>query len=238
VARDEEFKRTLKTREKVIVNCEAVKRDIEKYYGKCLSEKVFVLPFATREVDNAEMNSGSRDPYFVIANQFWAHKDHKTGLLAFESLISVFPDLKLFVTGQLFDYRTTDHIGELKEITKRVNHENDYIVFTGLVDTSELQNLVTNATAVVQPSLFEGGRGGGSVPLSLSLGTPAILSDIPPNLELAELEGVSFFEAGNPKALTNAMKAVLDQEPDRMLIKKSTSKMSSMLSNSLEKLLS
>ncbi len=60
------------------------------------------------------------------------------------------------------------------------------------------------ALAVVQPTLFEGGPGGGSVFDAVALGVPAIVSDIPVNLEIEE-PNVRFFKACDAAALSAAM---------------------------------
>ena len=62
---------------------------------------------------------------------------------------------------------------------------------------STVPSAISNAKAVLQPTLFEGGRGGGAGPLALSLGTPCILSDINVNLELKGQYGTIFHTAAN-----------------------------------------
>jgi glycosyltransferase involved in cell wall biosynthesis len=75
-----------------------------------------------------------------------------------------------------------------------------------------------HAHAVLQPTLFEGGPGGGSVYDAVSLGVPAIVSDIPVNLEIDD-PTVSFFRARDPQDLAEKMRRALDSDrrpPDVM----------------------
>ena len=62
------------------------------------------------------------------------------------------------------------------------------------------------AMAVVQPTLFEGGPGGGAVYDAISLDVPALVSNIPVNREL-EGQGFSiqFFDPTSAQALASLM---------------------------------
>jgi glycosyltransferase involved in cell wall biosynthesis len=70
------------------------------------------------------------------------------------------------------------------------------------------------AVAVIQPTWFEGGPGGGAVYDAVSTGTPAILSDIPVNREV-ETDGrrIRFFRAGSAGDLAEQMRAALERRP-------------------------
>jgi hypothetical protein len=67
---------------------------------------------------------------------------------------------------------------------------------------------------MVQPSLFEGGPGGGSVFDAISLGVPCIVSDVQVNLELNE-PIVTFFKARDPASLAEEMLKALVQQDSR-----------------------
>ena len=60
------------------------------------------------------------------------------------------------------------------------------------------------AVAVLQPTLSEGGPGGGSVYDAVAVGTPVIASDIPVNREI-EHESVRFFPARSAEKLVQEM---------------------------------
>jgi glycosyltransferase involved in cell wall biosynthesis len=65
---------------------------------------------------------------------------------------------------------------------------------------------------VLQPTLFEGGPGGGAVYDAVSLGVPAILSDIPVNREIENEPNLFYFEAGSAPDLAGKMRAFLKKE--------------------------
>jgi glycosyltransferase involved in cell wall biosynthesis len=71
------------------------------------------------------------------------------------------------------------------------------------------------ASALIQPTLFEGGPGGGSVYDAMAVGTRAIVSDIPVNREIRDSH-VTFFPAGSAQELANAMREVVETKPDRI----------------------
>jgi len=68
------------------------------------------------------------------------------------------------------------------------------------------------ACAVIQPTLFEGGPGGGAVYDAVSLDVPAIVSDIPVNRE-ADGTAIEFFPVGDAVALAGKMQARLLTPP-------------------------
>jgi glycosyltransferase involved in cell wall biosynthesis len=68
---------------------------------------------------------------------------------------------------------------------------------------------------VVQPTLFEGGPGGGALYDGVSTATPVILSDIDVNRE-ADLGVIEFFRAGSAEDLAQKMLALLRNPPQRL----------------------
>ena len=68
--------------------------------------------------------------------------------------------------------------------------------------------LLKKSIAVIQPTLFEGGPGGGASYDAISLGKPLIVSDIAVNREIEENERVFFFMAKNTNSLMKKMNEV------------------------------
>ena len=60
---------------------------------------------------------------------------------------------------------------------------------------------------MLQPTLFEGGPGGGAVYDAVSLGVPSIVSDIPVNREI-NVGDCQFFAPSNADALAGLMRNV------------------------------
>ena len=71
--------------------------------------------------------------------------------------------------------------------------------------------MMREAVAVVQPTSFEGGPGGGSVFDAVALGVPTIVSDIPVNREI-EAYVRDFFPLDDNKSLANSMSLALCNE--------------------------
>jgi glycosyltransferase involved in cell wall biosynthesis len=211
--RDLLFTTILREAPTVIVNSVTVKNDISRFYPD-ETATVFALPFAPLPLaawfDDPECSVtakyGLPDGYFLISNQFWIHKDHLT---AFEALLSV-PDAHLVCTGLMTDYNHPDHVDSLKSFLRDTNLE-ERVQLLGHIPKREQIEIMKHAQAVVQPTLFEGGPGGGSVYDAACLGVPVILSDIAVNREV-EGDNLFFFEAGNSSDLARKMKTVLGMD--------------------------
>ena len=78
----------------------------------------------------------------------------------------------------------------------------------GFIPKTDQMALMRGAVAVIQPTLFEGGPGGGSVWEAVGLGIPALVSDIDVNREIKDA-GVTFFRVGNSDELAARMQEVL-----------------------------
>jgi glycosyltransferase involved in cell wall biosynthesis len=123
--------------------------------------------------------------YFLVSNQFWIHKNHQVIFKAFkDGLESGWPDtLGLVCTGSTDDYRHPEYFNGLKNLLAELGL-NDRVRILGHIPKRDQIEIMKNAIAVIQPTLFEGGPGGGSVYDAISIGIPAILSDIEINREL------------------------------------------------------
>jgi glycosyltransferase involved in cell wall biosynthesis len=82
------------------------------------------------------------------------------------------------------------------------------IHFLGYIDKLDQLRIMAKAVAVIQPSLFEGGPGGGAVYDAVAAGVPAIVSNIGVNLEIGDEENVVFFEARSCDDLALKMKSI------------------------------
>lgn len=238
-SRDSQFKKTLDGSDYVIVNANAVKKDIISFYGERFAKKVKVLPFATKDLPPKTKVFLERKRYFVICNQFWRHKDHLTALRGFREFLmrDEFKDYRLYLTGVVKDYRGSDHIEEILTLISEINSESERVFLTGFLDVGELNHFIANAVALIQPTLFEGGRGGGAAPLALSLGTPCILSDIGVNLELKGQYGTQFFMAGDSNDLSEQLFLVDAHNYDYSRIANEARLSSGMLSEFLDTML-
>jgi glycosyltransferase involved in cell wall biosynthesis len=89
----------------------------------------------------------------------------------------------------------------------------DRVKILGLIPKRDQIELLKHCCALIQPTLFEGGPGGGAVYDAFSLGVPALVSDIPVNRELPADESVRFFPAGDAAALAARMTEQLAKSP-------------------------
>ena len=218
--RDEVFSRLLEDATAVIVNAKSVICDIEKYYANRRA-KLFALPFcppANRTPFGEKADVLNKyalpDTYFMISNQFWVHKSHETAFIALGLVREAGLKVHLVCTGNPHDYRRPKHFNELKSIIAEKGVE-DQIHLLGMIPKRDQLAIMHNSVAVIQPTLFEGGPGGGSVYDAVSIGTPTIVSDIDVNREI-DIGIVEFFKAGSPEDLAAAMLKMLSSPPQRM----------------------
>ncbi len=63
------------------------------------------------------------------------------------------------------------------------------------------------SVALIQPTMFEGGPGGGAVYDAVAMGVPCVVSDIPVNLEIDEPD-VHFFNSRDSASLRQVMSQI------------------------------
>ncbi len=217
--RDRVFSKILADAPAVVVNAAAVVQDIEEFYPKHKA-RLFALPFCPpadlKRFSNAsdpEVRTAYHMPasYFMVSNQFWIHKSHETAFRALRLMRDAGHDVHLVCTGSTSDYRWPGHFKHLQAIIEK-NNLQDYIHILGLIPKGDQLALMRGSLAVIHPTLFEGGPGGGSVYDAVSTRTPSIVSDIPVNREI-DLGVVSFFAAGSVEDLAAKMAEMLVNPP-------------------------
>ncbi len=130
-----------------------------------------------------------KQDYFIYVGNIKRHKGLHILIDAFEKAQQNGLTSKLVIVGSNEKFRTSDN-----SLTSRIDN-NHNIEFTGWVTKDRLFNLIAQAKALVQPSLYEGF---GIPPLeALYLNTDVILSDIPVFKELYSEIPDCFFEVGN-----------------------------------------
>lgn len=212
--RDLAFERMLGAAKAVIVNAQDVAKDIRHFYPGSPT-RLFALPFSAAPgkdwFDQDPVATAARyglaSPYFIVCNQFWKHKDHETAFKAFAAIAKRHPKVSLVCTGATNDYRYPDYFNELTAYARREAIE-DRIHVLGLIPKLDQVALIRGSIALIQPTLFEGGPGGGAVYDSVSLGTPSIVSDIAVNREISE-PTVTYFKASDPESLAERMDLAL-----------------------------
>jgi len=220
--RDRNFSALLADAPALIVNSRSVVCDIEEFYPHPKAS-LFSLPFCP-PANPALLDDIGEDelrPYklpekfFIISNQFWVHKSHQTAFDALRLMRDAgFADVHILCTGNLHDYRAPGYVDRLKDGIAR-DGLTDRIRFLGIIPKRHQLAVMRRSVAVVQPTLFEGGPGGGALYDGVSTTTPVILSDIDVNRE-ADLGVIEFFRAGSAEDLAQKMVAALRNPPQRL----------------------
>lgn len=211
--REKIFVNYLSEAKTIVVNARAVKHDIAKFYGDVKAE-IFSLPFCPL-YNSSEQKKGIDiskfklpENYFLISNQFWKHKDHATAFKGFAEFIKTSNiDVHLVCTGSMSDYRFPDYINYLKRLIAELGIENK-LHLLGYILKEEQKEILLKSKALIQPTLFEGGPGGGAVYEALANGIPALMSDIPVNCEIQNPLAY-FFKVGDEKDLASKMNDIL-----------------------------
>lgn len=211
--RNQLFKQMLSEAKAIIVNSRAVKEDVSKYYPDT-SCQIFDLPFSPYpevswfdKPEDISPKYAVPEKYFIICNQFWVHKDHQTAVEAL-AILKQKSGLQAAIvcTGSTYDYRFPGYFDTLLQKIRQWNVQNNIHILGYIAKADQLQ-LMRKAMAVIQPTLFEGGPGGGSVREAVALGIPVIASDIPVNREIGEDKAI-FFKAGSAADLAEKMEIV------------------------------
>jgi glycosyltransferase involved in cell wall biosynthesis len=130
---------------------------------------------------------------------------------AFEAISTDYPDVDLICTGATFGYRSETHFSELQRFLKQRGLARR-VRCLGVIPKRHQVELVKGATALIQPTLFEGGPGGLSVYDAVALDTLVLDSDIPVNREIRS-DDVLFFDPHDPSSLAPRMRQCLLNSP-------------------------
>lgn len=216
--RKEELGVRLENSKYIIVNAKDVKNDIKKFYPENDST-IFVLPFAPFQkpeyFDNSNLSLYNLpNRYFMISNQFWHHKNHLVAFDALEELYNDgYHDIHIVCSGKIEDSRNPEYIKKLINRVKGMNCQQN-IHFLGYIPKPDQIAIMRNAAGLIQPTLCEGGPGGGAVYNALCLGITCLISDIRVNREIIGYDNVYFF---NPKNSSELAKLMLDHSLDDRL---------------------
>ncbi|WP_052736483.1 glycosyltransferase family 4 protein [Aquincola tertiaricarbonis] len=212
--RDTLFRATIAHSDRVIVSSTSARRDLLAFSPEH-ADKARVLRFAAipPSVDldrrlNLAQAYGLTGRFFYLPNQTWAHKNHVTAIEALARLPDM-PDVSIVCSGSLKDHRNPHHLERLRATIDRYGLA-DRFRMLGMVPYSHIAELMLQAVAVINPSLFEGWST--TVEESKALGVPLILSDIPVHREQCEGVPARFFAPLDVEALAQAMRDALSAE--------------------------
>lgn len=210
IHRDREFKSICACCDKVIVSSECARTDLLSFSPEN-GHKAELLRFVASAVplehapslpDLQRLYSFDR-PYFLLPNQFWAHKNHRVVVDALQVLKRRNEPFLVLVTGSSNDYRDPSFFPSLMQHAAECDVLNCFRVL-GRLPFDHLAGLMRYAIAFINPSRFEGWST--SVEEAKSMGKQIVLSDIPVHREQAPEQGF-FFPANDPEALAQSMRA-------------------------------
>jgi glycosyltransferase involved in cell wall biosynthesis len=204
----------------VVFSSQDATNDFKKFYPdyKCTTALVrfaCILPeFKHISLDSIRARFGIRKKFFMITNQFWAHKNHKVVLEAVNELKDKKLDFQIVLTGSTRDKRNPFFFDSLMEYIS-LNNISEYFVFLGFIEREEQLKLMDEALAIIQPSLFEGWST--VVEDAKALSQNIILSNLSVHREQIS-ENCRFFDPHNFIQLSSIMEEIIANKPERLLI--------------------
>jgi len=206
-ARDKSTEAVANSRGVLVLSSEAAQRDFEsKYPDATIERRVWRFCTILQDGDlrgpNPLQTYQLPERYLYVPNQFWAHKNHITMFRALSRLKQKGLHIPLVCTGHENDNRNPLHMDGLRRFVSESGLEAD-IRFLGLVPRADQIQIFRHATAVVQPSLFEGWST--VVEDCKALGRPLFASNIDVHREQLSIEHplrfTRLFEAENDTEL-------------------------------------
>lgn len=154
---------------------------------------------------NSETTETKKENSILFVGNIKKHKGLSVLVDAFKIAKEKGFDLTLKIVGNSENFRTAD-----ENIFKKISEApKNSILFTGRISDEELKNLYRKTKRLVQPSFYEGF---GMPPLeAMSLGTKAIISDIPVFKEIYKDFPVTFFKAGDCNDLAEKLLSIKNE---------------------------
>jgi glycosyltransferase involved in cell wall biosynthesis len=188
--------------------------------------KVSVLPFAVahplyQDLDIKQLLEKYQLParYFICPNQFWKHKNQLVVLMAVKELKAKGIEITVAFTGNTNDYRNPHYFTELKAFVEEHNIGSN-IKFLGFIDRRDQLQLMNNAIAIIQPSLFEGWS---TVVEDAKLMNKFLLvSDIEIHKEQLVNSTARFFDPHNVDQLVQLLQQASEQQSSPLLFENNT----------------
>jgi glycosyltransferase involved in cell wall biosynthesis len=192
----------------IVLNSKAAESDMHKFFPASVG-KTKVLCFKTVPIPRwfeedpirVQQKYCLTDRFFLISNQFWQHKNH---LMVFEALSLLKQDgiypIVVF-TGHIYDNRKPDHSDRILQTIHKLGLSQQ-VYLLGLIPKFDQMQLMRRASAIIQPSLFEGWST--LVEDARLLGKSIILSNLPVHIE-QNPPNSEFFERESPNHLARLM---------------------------------
>ena len=208
--------RIAKHADAVVVSSEHARGDLLRLVPQDQLPQVEVLRFVSQafiasnrslpDLLSLQTKYGFSGKFFLLPNQFWAHKNHEVVLRALKEARGEGLSMKVLMTGNTKDFRLsgTPYVDGLREFIRTEDIEGEAIIL-GLIDYQDLLALMRHCVGFINPSRFEGWSS--SVEEARSIGKPILMSRIPVHLEQAPDHG-AYFDCDDASALKTLMKSL------------------------------
>jgi glycosyltransferase involved in cell wall biosynthesis len=195
-ARNQEFMEICSNSNKIIVSSNCALADL-RAFAPPFADKAEVLQFVaspsspSNETSLADLRMRYKfdGRFFLLPNQFWAHKNHRVVIEALMLLKQSNRKVTVLATGSTWDHRQPGFFDSLMRSVDELGVLDQFRVL-GVIPFVELAELMRSAVALINPSKFEGWST--SVEEAKSMGKQIILSDIPVHREQAPPRGIYF----------------------------------------------
>jgi glycosyltransferase involved in cell wall biosynthesis len=212
--RDTHYKRLSEHCDAIILSSNCAKSDFESFSPR-YARKSRVLQFVSSpeqpteilDLPTLQTRYSFTEPYFILPNQFWTHKNHRLVISALGLLKRQKRRALILATGNTVDPRAPEHFQSLLRLAGELDVLDQFRVL-GPIPQSDLSSLMVHSIAFINPSLFEGWST--SVEEAKSLGKRILLSDIPVHREQCPPLG-AFFDSANPEELARELIRASDE---------------------------
>lgn len=204
----------------IVFSSEDARKDMLHFFAQGTA-KLEVLPFVSEVAAAADPAAEQAvleqyalpEKYFLVANQFWAHKNHQAIVEALALLKQSGKAVRVVASGNPADYRQSGHYEKLMERVREAGLQQMFQV-VGVIPFAQLSVLMRHAVAMINPSLFEGWNT--SVEEAKSLGKQVLLSDIAVHREQNPQRGFYFApnDAGRLAELMWSMHGEFDSQAE------------------------
>jgi glycosyltransferase involved in cell wall biosynthesis len=206
--RDREFSVICAGCDKVIVSSACARIDLQTFSPEH-AHKAELLRFVATPIPAAGASSLASlkklysfdGPYFLLPNQFWAHKNHRVVISALRLLKKSGRSFLVLATGSQVDYRNPSFFPTLMRYAADCDVLDCFRVL-GQIPFEHLSGLMSHAVAFINPSKFEGWST--TVEEAKSMGKQIVLSNIAVHQEQAPARSF-YFPAEEPEALAEAL---------------------------------
>jgi glycosyltransferase involved in cell wall biosynthesis len=205
----------------IMLSSESALRDCQKLYPGA-AHRTSVVRFATQpppdlltaNPSDVIGHYGLPSKYFYLPNQFWRHKNHQVVVDALAILAKRGNDIVVAASGSKHDAREPKYFDTIMRQVAGCGLEKNFR-YLGMVPLPHVYALLRTATALINPSHFEGWST--TVEEAKSFGVPMILSNIDVHREQTEGEA-SYFDINDPSSLADLL-AKASQNPEPALVR-------------------